>query len=425
MPQLSDKQPRGFRPDPFRYHEEIELEISTLTNMGHGLARTNDNWVVLVPYCLPGETVKARVYRNHQNFSEADLLEVKTPSPHRVNPQCKLFGSCGGCQYQHIEYQEQLKWKKRQVEELLKHMIGIDTEVDPVIPSPLEYHYRTKITPHFDRPKEGNVGPIGFQRPGRRSLIDIKICPIAQSAINSHLPILRSQVNKRSHSFKKGATLLLRSDINGTIHTDPASIVTDQVGQIRFRFPAGCFFQNNSSILEDFTSHVRREAKSSGTKYLVDAYCGVGLFSLTSAPSFEKVIGIEISEASIHWAKCNAKLNNIENAYFLPGRVEDLFEKVGVKGNDTVVVIDPPRKGCSEQFLRQLFEFSPRSVVYVSCNPATQMRDLDLFQRAGFKLNRVQPFDLFPQTKHLECVITLAQQSVAQSNLSKETPSPR
>ena len=162
---------KKFNAHPFAYHQEIELEITTLTNLGLGLGRValtgeaEARWVVMVPFTLPGERVRARVYRNQKNFSEADLVEVLTPSVHRVTPPCPLFGRCGGCQYQHLTYTEQLKWKQRQVGELLRHMAGIAFPVNPVIGSPREYGYRSKITPHFRAPREGEAAdllPIGF-----------------------------------------------------------------------------------------------------------------------------------------------------------------------------------------------------------------------------------------------------------------------
>ena len=408
---MSQNRPRnrnGFKAGPFEYHEEIRVEISGLTNMGQGVARTTNNWVVLVPFCVPGETVIARIYRNQKNYSEADLVEVLSPSSERVKPKCKIFGSCGGCQYQHLKYSEQLKWKKKQVEELLIHMAGITFNVDEVTRSPKRYSYRTKLTPHFNKPKNGTVGPIGFQQPGRRSLVDVENCPIAHETINENLNEIRATVTDNLSNYKRGSTLLIRVDSNDKIHTEADSIAIEKVGDFEFHFPAGSFFQNNASILEDFTSYVRKEAKSYSQKYLVDAYCGAGLFALTASTEFEKVIGIEVSVHSIRWAKYNAELNKISNAYFFAGKVEDLFKNVDVAGNETTVVIDPPRKGCSEDFLNQLFVFSPDTVIYVSCNPATQMRDLKLFLESGYHLKRVMPFDLFPQTKHLECVMTLS-----------------
>ena len=170
------------------------------------------------------------------------------------------------------------------------------------------------------------------------------------------------------------------------------------------------FFQNNPSILTKFTAHVRELAAAENSEYLVDAYCGAGLFSLTAASGFKKVTGIEISEESIHWAKKNAATNNIRNVDFIKGKVEEFFKAIIFDASKTAVVVDPPRKGCSKDFLSQLFKFSPKNVVYVSCNPSTQLRDLILFQQAGYQLSQVQPFDLFPQTKHLECVMSLTKQ---------------
>ncbi len=399
--------PKRFRPEPFAYHEEVELEVDSLTNMGQGLARTGSGWVVFIRFALPGERVRARVYHNHKNYSEADLIEVLRPSPHRVEPRCPLFGSCGGCQYQNLAYPEQLDAKRRQVEELLRHMAGIDFPVEPVAPSPMEFGYRSKITPHFDRPRDGKIGPIGFQLPGRRSLVDVPECPIAHDAINAALPGLRADIAARAASFKRGATLLMRADSDGAVHTAPDAVAVDRVGGIEFRYPAGDFFQNNPAILPAFTAHVRTEAAASGARFLVDAYCGAGLFALTAATAFERVLGIEVTESSVAWAARNAESNGIANTEFRAGKVEDLFASAGAfPGAETAVVIDPPRKGSSPEFLRQLFAFAPRSVVYVSCNPATQLRDLKQFQAAGYRLTKVQPFDLFPQTKHVECVMS-------------------
>ena len=292
--------PRGFRPFPFEYHEEIELEINTLTNMGKGLGRTNDGWVVFVPFCLPGERVLARIYRNEKNFSEADLVKVISQSPERISPRCDLFGQCGGCQYQNLDYSNQLKWKRRQLEELILHMAKMEFPVEPVIPSPIEYGYRSKITPHFDKPRNKKIDAIGFQRAGRRKLIDVEQCAIAHPAINQHLPELRDSIMKSPCRYKKGATLLLRADSNNDVHTKPGHIAVDRVGDIQFQYPAGSFFQNNPAILTEFTKHVSQEAAAGKASYMIDAYCGAGLFALSSASSFKETVGIEVSETSVH-----------------------------------------------------------------------------------------------------------------------------
>jgi 23S rRNA (uracil1939-C5)-methyltransferase/tRNA (uracil-5-)-methyltransferase len=432
-------QKKKFNDEPFAYHAELELEIATLTNLGSGLGRVQignpqsairnpGGWVVMVPFTLPGERVRVRVFRNHKNFSEADLVEVLVPSPDRVTPPCALFGRCGGCQYQHLAYPSQLEWKRRQVVELLQHMAGIaDFPVAPVIGSPREYHYRSKITPHFHPPRSPAPMPIGFLRQGTRfDIVDVPQCPIATEPINLRLGAVRAEVHAKQETYVRGATLLLR-EASGQVTTDYDAVVTETISweagpgsvtpaattaPLKLHFLARDFFQNNPFILPAFTRYVWEQAAASGARFLVDAYCGSGLFALSAASSFERVAGVEISESSIRFARENAAANGIANATFLAGDAGSIFAGLAALAPafapaETAVIIDPPRKGCDESFLQQLFAFRPRAVVYVSCDPATQMRDLKGFLAAGYRLTVAQPFDLFPQTRHLECVLTL------------------
>lgn len=428
--------PRKFNDHPFPYHTELELDITTLTNLGVGLGRVTagaaENWVVMVPFALPGERVRARIFRNHRNYSEADLQEVLTPSPDRVAAPCPLFGRCGGCQYQNLNYEAQLAWKRRQVEELLRHLARLDAPVAPVIGSPRAYGYRSKITPHFQPPRrtteaagpeQARTMPIGFLRQGTRfDLIDVPQCVIATDAINARLTEVRATVRARAAAgeYARGATLLLR-EASGEVTTDYDAVITETVpapgpgepghepgrAPLRLHFLARDFFQNNPFILPAFTGYVRAEAAASGARYLVDAYCGSGLFALAAAPAFAAVAGVEISETSVRFARENAAANGITNATFQAGDAGSIFAGLTFPPDETAIVIDPPRKGCDESFLRQLFAFGPRAVVYVSCDPATQMRDLVHFTSAGYEVTAVQPFDLFPQTRHLECVVSL------------------
>jgi len=396
---------RKFVPHPFAYHQELEVRIENLTNEGSGVARV-DGWVVFVPFALPGELVRCRVFRNHKNYSNADLVDVLERSPDRVPAVCPLFGECGGCQYQHLAYEKQIEWKRRQVEELLQHMAKIEHPVLPVIASPRQYGYRSKITPHFHKPKGGEVGAIGFLRVGtRNAMVDVEQCPIAMPQLNEQL--IRVREAARAGSFKNGATLLMRAAVNGVL-TQAEAIAVEQVGEVRFEFQAGDFFQNNPFILADFVGHAVREARASGARFLVDAYCGSGLFGVSAAREFAEVIGVELSESAVKKAAHNAAINGLTNCRFIAADAREIFKEVPHPGGETVVIIDPPRAGCSAEFLEQLFAFNPCRVVYISCNPATQMRDLVLFTAASYKLHTVQPFDLFPQTKHLECVMTLA-----------------
>ena len=404
---MAQTRPPRFKAEPYQWHQIVELEIVALSNLGVGIAKPND-WVVFVPFTLPGEKVSAKVWRNEANCSHADLVEILVPSPDRIEPKCRHFGVCGGCQYQHLAYEKQLEWKTRQVRELLQHMVGIESDVQPAIPSPKEWGYRSKITPHFQKPKGAGDFPIGFLEVNRRTrLVDISYCPIAMDEINNNLDAVRSEVKANISRYKKGATLLLRAT-NGDIETNHRTPVSEKVGGLTFNFLAGDFFQNNPFILEAFTGHAADQASGPGQKYLLDAYCGSGLFGLSLASRFEQVVGIELSETSADWARRNALTNGIENAQFIAASAENLFADITFPADETSVLIDPPRKGCSEDFLKQLFAFGPSRVVYVSCNPATQMRDLRSFLEQGYQIDNIQPFDLFPQTRHLECVIALS-----------------
>ncbi|HUG10585.1 MAG TPA: class I SAM-dependent RNA methyltransferase [Opitutaceae bacterium] len=443
--------PKKFNDRPFPYHHELELTVESLTNLGAGVARVElgdpgTKWVVFIPFALPGERVRARIFRNHANYSEADLVEVLDPSPQRIAPRCPLFGTCGGCQYQNLAYPAQLEWKRRHVAELLQRLARIDAPVSPVVPSPREFGYRSKLTPHFSAPARGKINPaapgnaqgtvepgplavgegraanpagmppIGFLRAGSRfNLVDVPQCPIATPGINAALENVRAEVHARMlrGEYSLGATILLREAREGVI-TDPGAEITEEVEGIVLRFLGRDFFQNNPSILPAFTRHVREQASAGGARFLVDAYCGSGLFALTAARAFEAVAGVELSPTAVDRARTNASANGIANARFIAGDAAAIFAGLEFAPGETAVVIDPPRKGCDAPFLQQLLEFRPARIVYVSCDPATQMRDLSMLVPGGYAIETVQPFDLFPQTRHLECVITLARTTIGQ-----------
>lgn len=400
--------PKNFIPTPFEYHEEVELKIDHLTNLGMGVGRV-DGWVVMVPFVIPGELVKVSIFRNHSQYSEADLLEVLEPSEHRLSPKCGLFTLCGGCQYQHINYDEQLKIKTQQVQELLEKNANIQFPVSLAKSSKQIYGYRSKITPHYNRPDKNGDQPIGFLKYGRRhDIVDVKQCVIATEAINQSLPEIREKaiLEGGKKRRQRGGTLLLRETLEGVVN-NPKAVVSEKVGDLTFQFKAGEFFQNNPFILPNLVEFVKIHASDNDIHQLVDAYCGVGLFALSLSSMFESVVGVEISEAAIQFAKVNAQIHNIDNVRFQIGKAEAIFQHINFSGKNTSVIIDPPRKGCDIAFIEQLLDFNPRKIIYVSCDPATQARDLKYFVENGYKLTQVQPFDLFPHTRHIESVAIL------------------
>ncbi|RDB19521.1 tRNA (uracil(54)-C(5))-methyltransferase [Hypsizygus marmoreus] len=461
---------------PFEYHQEVELEISSICSSGEAIAllpHDKNPWTVILPFALPGERVRARIYRNARLHSFADLLEVVTPNSELRDPsrvKCKYFGSCAGCQYQMLSYETQLDLKRDVVVKAYKNFSELPESSVPTISStigsPLQYGYRTKLTPHFEAPPKGvrknktvieEGRPewlhIGFNRIGTSKTMDIEDCPIATSVINETYPIVRENIIKNIHTYKKGVSLLFRDSLSippsdsipreavdpvDTLSTalDNHVCITDQKATVRekvddwiFEYTAGSFFQNNNSVLIPLIHYVRdaifppsppitSEPEPSLPTHLVDAYCGAGLFAITLSPRFTTVAGIELSAESIRCATRNAKLNNIPDSKitFRAGDAADIFATVGEFPPDkTVLLIDPPRKGCDDNFIKQLLAFRCKTVVYVSCNVHTQARDVGAILQATenegpgrkYVLESVRGFDLFPQTAHVESVAVL------------------
>ena len=406
---------KKFSPIPFEYAQEIVIEIEDLTNLGLGIGRytleDGRQWVVMVPLVLPGEKVKVRIFRNHSSYSEADLVSVIFSSPDRIKPPCEYFAICGGCQYQHMGIDAQRQWKKSQVESLLLRIGGLqDMEVKDTVGTAELFGYRTKITPHYDTPRSVDNLKIGFQKRGTRIMIDIDKCMIATDKINAQYSLARDKIKKMVSVSppKKGATLLFR-DCEEGVETDHRKIISQKVGEVMFKFKAGEFFQNNAFVLPIMVDHVLSEARATGCTHLIDTYCGSGLFAVSGAQYFSQVMGVEVSDLAVVAARANAELNNVRNAEFICGVSERIFSKVAhFPRDDTVIIIDPPRKGCDDVFLQQLFAFMPKALVYISCDPATQARDAKEIVAAGYRVTNVTPFDLFPQTRHIENVMTFA-----------------
>jgi tRNA (uracil-5-)-methyltransferase len=463
---------KGNLPEPFT---EIEVKVLELSSTGDGLAIHPSSYqIYAVPFTAPGDTVKIKVVKHFENehYSLADFISVVEPSPLRDESRvkCKYFSKCSGCQFQMLDYETQLKHKKTIVEKAYKNFSQLPPELLPVIEdtigSPLQYGYRTKLTPHFDGPpgyvskadrQRGvkkyfeDVPNIGFMEKGRRITLDIEDCPIGTDAVRMGMGLERLRVSKELDKYQKGATILLRESTKrlpnddpdasespkDTIkvvtpkHTDFKTCITDNnatsteyIDDFVFTSIAGSFFQNNNSILPAFTQYIRDhiippESESSiqpKIKYLIDAYSGSGLFTITLSSLFATSIGIDISNASIISARENAKLNKLppSQCKFIDADAAELFKSVTYPKDETVVVIDPPRKGCDESFLSQLLKFGPRRVVYVSCNVHTQARDVGALVRGledggtRYKVESLRGFDFFPQTGHVEGVAVLS-----------------
>lgn len=461
---------------------EIEVTISELSSTGDGLALSPaGDHVYVVPFTLPGDRARIRVHRTHteHSFSASDLIEVLTPSSQRDDSliNCKYFGQCGGCQLQMLPYDDQLKHKKRIIEKAYVNFSGLLPELVPAIqdtmPSPMQYGYRTKLTPHFTRPRAQKgtaeeessrsvVPPIGFGMKGRRKVMDIEDCPLGTDIVRYGLKQERVRVAENIHKYKNGATLLIREttarkektdhndgknspkegkqaeqrhvirkEFPGYIEekdyiTDSNAISVEYVEDYQFRNVAGTFFQNNNSILPTFTDYIRTHSNPPQTpcstnnnntdskaklKYLLDAYCGSGLFTITLSGTFKSSLGVDVAPGGIKCARENARLNKLSNTGFTTADAAHLFRDVPYPANQTLIVIDPPRKGCDDEFLNQMLAYGPTRVLYVSCNVHTQARDVGkLVQGKGgvrYEIENIRGFDFFPQTNHVESVAVL------------------
>lgn len=461
------------------YHRTVEnVKVIKLLSNGDGLGliphpvNVTGRQVVIIPFGLPGDVVDIRVFKSHPLYVESDLLRVKEASKDRNDSliNCRYFGKCSGCQYQNVDYETQLEFKRQTIINAYKHFApklseGSLPEVDNTQRSPLQYSYRTKLTPHFNVP---NKIPLDYTRPslgfgskgrptwrqtdgGDYLILDIEECSIGTPIVIQGMKNERSKFETEFAKYKRGATILLREntllpedgefkvtggskdpegevstlevEVDGTklmktCVTEPRTVVTEFVNGYTFEFSAGEFFQNNNLILPIVTEYVKNNLQIPGSgeddeNYLVDAYCGSGLFSITCLSGVSRVIGVEVSADSVKFAERNAKTNKIENAKFIVGKAEEIFKNIDTPANRTSVILDPPRKGCDDVFLNQLSEYHPAKIVYISCNVHSQARDVEWFIHntkfgGDYKVESVRGFDFFPQTHHVESVAVLS-----------------
>jgi tRNA/tmRNA/rRNA uracil-C5-methylase (TrmA/RlmC/RlmD family) len=342
---------------------EIPLVIERLAFGGAGIGRLADGKVCFVPRVIPGEQVKALIRTKHASYVEADLKEVVEPSPDRVKPKCPVYGRCGGCHYQHLSYPRQLAIKSEQVAEVLRRLGGIpNPPVEPIVPSPLQFHYRNRISVH------SKSGRVGFFGPRSRRIVEVSQCPIASERVNALLTALRaSRPKDGEHPLREP------SEFRG-------------------------FRQVNDAVADRLLEIVEEMARP-GARLLVDAYCGAGFFARRLAALFELTIGIEWSVDAIRAARQGAGAREI---YLLGDVKRHLVPALAAApAESTTLLLDPPAEGLCEEVLEMLASRQPSRLIYVSCNPATLARDIKNLGRL-YALRRACPVDMFPQTAEIE-----------------------
>jgi len=375
--------------------DKLALTINDIAFGGEGVGRVDD-FVVFVPFVLVGETVEAEITEVKKNFARAKLLRVEKPSPERVAPECRYFGACGGCQYQHVAYPAQLRLKHKQISDLFERVGKIPSDkIAPVIPCPSPYGYRNRIMIRSQWNKPEQKLNIGFIRWDCGLVEDIEECKIAEPALNEQI------LHVRAHPPPKGGIKVM-------LRVQPDN----------WDVPPDSFFQNNFFLLPKLIETVREFLRASGARHLIDLYCGVGFFGIELSGAVESFVGVEYDQRAIQSARKNAAAREIANGEFVAAKAEDVLPGLLKKfpPEKTAVILDPPRKGCQPGILQWLRETGPAQVIYVSCHPATMARDLNILCADGvFDLAGVQPLDMFPQTQHVECVADLR----AGQNLAK------
>ena len=452
------------------------LKLTGIGSLGKGFVKTDDKKIIFAKYGVPGDIVDINIKKKRSSYSEGNIVQIHKQSELRVKPKCSHFKLCGGCNWQNMTYDSQLKYKNDQATQNLIRIgkVQID-KVLPIVKSDKQYYYRNKMEYSFSNSrwitdeeiksqKEiKNKNALGFHKSGMWSkIIDIDKCYLQENISNKirnytknlsiELGISFFDLRKKSGDLRN---LMIRTtkdkDImvffqifkisnklielfeniivqfpeitclqyvinkkkNDTIYDlKPVyfygkKYITETIGRYHFRISAKSFFQTNSFQVEKLYNIVKRFANLSGTEIVYDLYCGTGSISIFLSSFAKKIIGIEVINDAVVAAKENAKINNINNTTFIQGDVKEIFKNKNILSQKAdVIIVDPPRNGLDKLVVESIIKSNVPKIVYVSCNTATQARDLNIFADF-YNLTKSQAIDMFPQTYHVENVVLL------------------
>ena len=403
---------------------ENEIVLTTLTYGGDAMGRIEDGRAVFVPFGLPGERVRVRLTEEKRGFARGELVEILEPSPQRITPRCIHFGVCGGCHFQNLPYEEQLKSKRDILRDQLIRIGRIeDPPVRDTVPSPSPWNYRNQVQFHLTE-----EGRLGYMTAGSPKVFAITECHLPEGSINSLWPQLEFEpgMDLERVSLRSGADdelmLVLESESpeppdieieagisvahvfqENTFVVAGSDHVTIRVLDREFRVSAASFFQVNTAMAGKLVEHLLDNLPDSQSGTLLDIYCGAGLFSAFLAPTCERLIGIELSPSACEDFVYN--LDAFENVELYEGSAEEILpELAGQISNVSCALVDPPRAGLEKRVVDGLLKLAPQVIAYVSCDPSTLARDAARLINGGYRLKQVTPFDLFPQTYHIESI---------------------
>ncbi|OPJ65149.1 23S rRNA (uracil(1939)-C(5))-methyltransferase RlmD [Clostridium oryzae] len=445
-------------------NQELILDIVSEGYEGEGVAKP-DGFPIFVEGALKGEKVKVKIVRLNKSHGFGKLLEIVEKSPSRIEPVCPIYKRCGGCGLQHMDYKEQLRFKTDRVRDCVERIGKVSGAViHDAIGMENPYRYRNKVQLPVGNLNGQNL--VGFYAARSHEIVDINKCYIQDEIADKVIQVTKLWMKefkiaaydekKRTgvlrhvmvrKGFKTGEVMvvlvtngkklpckqelitLLAENIEGiksiiqNINSQKTNVIlglenktlwgsdniTDYIGKFKFNISPVSFFQVNPVQTEVLYGKALEYAGMTGNEIVFDAYCGTGTITLFLSQKAQKVYGVEIIPEAIENAKENARLNGVDNVEFFVGESEvvipDMIKK-GIKAD--VVVVDPPRKGCEASLLMAISDMAPKKIVYVSCNPATLARDLQLLEEKGYKTKEVQPVDMFPWTGHVECVVLMS-----------------
>jgi 23S rRNA (uracil1939-C5)-methyltransferase len=356
--------------------------------------------VVFVPFGVDGDEVTIEITEVKKNYCRARIKEIHLPSSARVEAKCPYFTICGGCQYQHISYDHQVELKEKQVTESFERIGKVQSPpVGKIIPSPLAYNYRGKAEFHIDFDDKGKLR-VGFIDEGGAFPVEER-CEIVDETINDVVRKVRDDIASGERRVVETRNIFWSQ--NDFLS---APLILRTVKGKEFRIPYSGFFQTNLSLVDQFVDTVLAMGDFDVSDAVCDCYCGSGLFSLFLAPRVTRIFGIEGDGQSVKCARANLRDHELTNATFLKGDVEKILRENVIKKKVSVdaVLLDPPRIGCATKVLDAIAKIGPAKIVYVSCDPVTQARDIRYLLERGFSLRELQPIDMFPQTKHIEVI---------------------
>ena len=406
----------------------FEIVIEKLVYGGSGIGR-RQGMVVFVPFTAPGDRVRVRTLREKKNYIRGEISEILEPGPGRVAPRCPHFGKCGGCHWQHLEYPYQVKVKRELLREAFHHKFP-ETDCIPVemTSSPQPFSYRSRARIQFRQ--SGTARIAGFYRPGSHSLEAIESCPLFRPQLNRALNFLTG-----SGTDTEIGTKVQEIDIACSFEEDRWAVASTQsvirkrkahygerspqtgdavfleknIGRFRYSVSASAFFQANDFLIETLVGFVLEMAQNTGRGPALDIFAGAGLFSLPLSEIFESVVAIENSPEASRLCAENASKAGISRIQTVYADAAQWLEtdKSGMPDQYDLVLLDPPRTGAGRQVMEQIRVLQPRSIIYVSCDPQTLLRDLSYIPSGEYEIKRIEGLDMFPQTYHFETVVQL------------------